>query len=185
MRPAVFLDRDGTLNVEKGYIHRYGDWEWIPGAIEAIRLLNDGGYLAIVITNQAGVARGMYTEAHIATLHEEVARDAAKQGARIDAFYYCPHHPQFGAVRDCVCHKPEPGMILQAQREERIELTGSFMIGDKMSDIEAGRAAGVRSLLVESGYGAEERAAAGAEVLVFPDVLAAVRYLLSAPKVHR
>jgi len=180
-RPAVFLDRDGTLNVEKGYVHRYSEWVWIPGAIEAIRRVNDAGYLAIVVSNQAGVARGLYTEAHIAVLHAQVAADAVQSGARIDAFYYCPHHPQFGTVRDCACRKPGPGMILQAQREHAIDLARSFMIGDKMSDIEAGRAAGVKSLLVSSGYGAGESAAAGPEVPVLPDVLAAVRYLLDSP----
>jgi D-glycero-D-manno-heptose 1,7-bisphosphate phosphatase len=173
---AVFLDRDGTLNVETGYVHRAEEWEWVPGAIEALRLLNAAGYLAIVVTNQAGIARGLYAEADVAALHAHVAADAQKHGARIDAFYHCPHHPQFGAVRECGCRKPAPGLLLRAQRDFAIDLARSFMIGDKPGDIAAGRAAGVTPLLVETGYGREARAEVGADVPVFPDVLAAVRF---------
>lgn len=150
-RPAIFVDRDGTLNVEKNYLHRFEDWEWIPGAVEAIKAFNEAGYLVIVISNQAGVARGMYSEADINRLHAHVDEELCRLSARIDAYYYCPHHPEFGENRDCACRKPSPGLIFQAQQDWGIDLSRSWMIGDKMSDIEAGEIAGVKSMLV--GYG--------------------------------
>ena len=177
MRPAVFLDRDGTLNHDIGWLHDFRDWVWIPGAIEALRLLNGSGYATVVDTNQAGVARGLYTEAHIAALHELVAAEAAAAGARIDAFYYCPHHPEFGDVRDCACRKPGPGMIVEAQRTLQIDLERSYIIGDRLSDVEAGRAAGVTGMLVKTGSGAEEYSTAPLDVPVFEDVLAAARFI--------
>ena len=156
-RPAVFIDRDGTLNVEKNYLHKWQDWEWIPGAVDAIKRLNAAGYLVIVSSNQAGIARGYYTEADVLTLHQHVDDDLKGQGGRIDAYYYCPHHPEHGEVRDCECRKPEPGMLLQAAREHDIDLLHSFMIGDKASDIEAGLAVGATPILVLTGYGEKER----------------------------
>lgn len=176
-RRAVFLDRDGTLNVDKGYVHAYRDWDWIPGAIDAIRLLNRNGYLAVVVSNQAGIARGSYSAHAVTALHARVAAELKRHGAHIDAFYFCPHHPQFGAVRDCDCRKPKPGLLLRAQSELGIALEQSFLIGDKLSDIEAGQAAGVRPLLVSTGYGSEHSRAAGAPSRVFADVLAAARFI--------
>lgn len=154
--PAVFLDRDGTLNVEKNYLHRIEDWEWIPGAVEAIRRLNAAGYTVVVVTNQAGIARGLYGEAEVAALHDFVYRDLARRGARVDAFYHCPHHPDHGSA--CDCRKPAPGMILQAAAELGLDLGRSWLVGDKVSDVEAARAAGVRPILVRTGYGASEEA---------------------------
>lgn len=157
-RACVFIDRDGTLNVEKNYLHRYEDWEWIPGSVEMLRTLRAAGFLNIVVTNQAGVARGYYDEEAIARLHARVDADLHAAGSGIDAYYHCPHHPEHGAVRDCDCRKPAPGMLLRAQREWDIALEKSWMVGDKLSDIEAGLAAGVRCVLVDTGYGHEERA---------------------------
>jgi D-glycero-D-manno-heptose 1,7-bisphosphate phosphatase len=154
--PAIFIDRDGTLNVEKEYLYRYGDWEWIPGAVEAIKVFNEAGFLVIVISNQAGVARGRYSEADINRLHARVDGELSRLGARIDAYYYCPHHPDFGEKRNCTCRKPAPGLLLQAQQDLNIDLSRSWMIGDKMSDIVAGESAGVKSILVASGYGVGE-----------------------------
>jgi D-glycero-D-manno-heptose 1,7-bisphosphate phosphatase len=157
---AVFLDRDGTLNVEKGYIREVGAIELIPGAAGAVRRLNDAGIPAIVVTNQTGAARGYYTEEHILALHNKLRELLKKEGgARIDAVYYCPHYesgivPQYTMA--CTCRKPAPGMILQAKKEfPHIDLPGSFVVGDKATDIECARNAGCRGILVRTGYGEE------------------------------
>ena len=177
---AVFLDRDGTLNVEKGYLYRFEDWEWICGAVEAIRRINALGYLAIVVTNQAGIARGYYQEDDVQNLHQQVSTLLAGENAHIDAYYYCPHHPQFGILRDCACRKPKVGMLIQAQQDLDINLTDSWIIGDKVSDIEAGRQAGVSSILVMTGYGVEESKKAPTGTFCVPDILAAVRRIESS-----
>ncbi len=106
---AVFLDRDGTLNVDKGYVHRIEDWEWIPGAIDAIVLLKKAGFLVVVITNQAGIARGYYTDTEVSHLHTRINEELKEHGATIDGFYHCPHHPEFSA--ECECRKPMAGNI--------------------------------------------------------------------------
>ena len=179
-RRAVFLDRDGTINVEKSYLYRLEDWEWIPGAIDAIRNLNHAGYLVIVVTNQAGIARGMYGEEDVRRLHEQTDAVLAPLGARIDAYYYCPHHPDFGARIACSCRKPSPGMILQASRDWDIDLSHSYIVGDKLADVEAGLAAGVTPILVATGYGAESRSALASGVHWVADVGAAARLILGA-----
>jgi len=174
-KPAVFLDRDGTINVEKEYLHRAEDWEWIPGAIEAIRLINEMGYLAIVVTNQAGIARKYYDEAAVQALHRQVDAWLDAENAKIDAYYYCPHHPQYGDVRDCQCRKPAPGMLVAAQQDFNIDLENSWMIGDKLIDVEAARQVGITPILVETGYGMEERKRLAPGIICKPDVLSAVR----------
>lgn len=156
-RRAVFLDRDGTLNVEKSYLHRYSDWEWIPGAIEAIKTFNRAGFLVVVVTNQAGIARGHYGENEVRELHARISQDVAEVGGRIDAIYFCPHHTDFGPERNCECRKPRPGMLLQAQKDLDIDMASSYMIGDKALDVAAGLSAGVQPILVLTGYGKEER----------------------------
>jgi len=157
LRAGVFLDRDGTINIEKQYLYQYEDWEWIAGAIEAIKKFNDAGVLVIVITNQAGVARGIYTSADVESLHERVSKELQTHGAHIDAYYYCPHHPEFGNKMACSCRKPAPGLLFQAQKEWGIDLDRSAIFGDKASDIEAGKAAGVKLFLVSTGYGQLQR----------------------------
>lgn len=177
-RPCVFLDRDGTLNVEKNYLHEYSEWEWIPGSVEMLRRLNDAGFLVIVVTNQAGVARGYYDTAAIDRLHSRVDQDLAAAGSRIDAYYYCPHHPLHGGQRDCLCRKPAPGMLRKAAGEWDIDLSRSWMVGDKLSDIRAGLAAGVRCIMVETGYGREEMMHCPPDVLQAPDFAAAAALIL-------
>jgi D,D-heptose 1,7-bisphosphate phosphatase len=145
-KPAAFLDRDGVLNVDIGYLHRREDCIWIDGAKEAVRLLNAAGYFVFVITNQAGVARGLYSETTVLELHDWMSMELASCGAHIDAYYYCPHHPEgsvapYGQV--CSCRKPAPGMINTALSEWSVDARGSFLIGDRPSDIEAARAAGL------------------------------------------
>lgn len=177
-RPAVFLDRDGTLNVEKNYVHRVEDWEWLPGAVDAIRVFNRAGLPVIVITNQAGVARGYYDEAAVERLHRWVDTRLAEHAARIDAYYYCPHHPEFGAIRDCDCRKPLPGMLLRAGRDMDLDLGTCYMVGDKMSDIQAAQAAHVKPVFVKTGYGAQESASRPADCPVFDNLLEAAHHIV-------
>jgi D-glycero-D-manno-heptose 1,7-bisphosphate phosphatase len=177
-RACVFIDRDGTLNVEKKYLHKYADWEWIPGSVKMLKTLHEAGFLNIVITNQAGVARGYYDTAAIKTLHAQVDEELLGTGAVIDAYYFCPHHPQYGEERNCSCRKPAPGMLLTAKEQWNISMARSWMIGDKISDIEAGLAAGVRCILVATGYGEEERQACPAGVWQAADFAAAGALIL-------
>lgn len=175
-RRAVFLDRDGTLNVEKQYLFRVEDWEWIPGAVEALRMLTDLGFTLVVVTNQAGIARGYYSDVDVQRLHDFVADDLASQGLSIAAFYHCPHHPEFGEVRQCACRKPGAGMLLSAAADLDIDLSQSWMIGDKLIDVEAGRKASTKTILVRTGYGKNVETQAD-DTVVVDDILAAARYL--------
>ena len=148
-RPAAFLDRDGVLNIDHGYVYRLDALDVIPGAGEAVRLLNDAGYLVIVVTNQSGVARGFYGEDDVARFNDELSRRRALHGARSDAFYHCPHHPEGAVARfaiSCDCRKPGPGMLAQAARDFEIDLGGSFLIGDRDGDSEAAAAFGIRGI---------------------------------------
>lgn len=174
---AVFLDRDGVINVEKGYLHRVEELEFIPGAAEAIRLLKEAGYLVVVVTNQSGVARGYYSLGDVAILHRHMERELAARGAVVDAWYVCPHHPDHGGP--CSCRKPLPGMLLQAAADHRIDLAGSYLVGDKSSDLEAGLAAGCRAILVGTGYGAESAGQVPDGVPQFPDLLEAARAIVA------
>ena len=151
-RPAAFLDRDGVLNVDHGYVYRPDDLQWIDGAPEAVRLLNAAGYDVIVVTNQSGVARGLYDEAAVRAFHDHMAAELKRRGARIDAFYYCPHHPD-GTVQPyavaCNCRKPGTGMLAQAARERPIDRGRSFLIGDRPGDLEAAAAFGIKGILYD------------------------------------
>lgn len=158
-KPAVFLDRDGVLNEDRGYVHRWEDFSFLPGAIDALRRLQQQGYLLVVITNQSAVARGLCSEADVLALHERMRAFLREQGIELTGIYYCPHHPQ-GSVSDyaiaCSCRKPEPGMILRAAQEHGIDLSRSLVVGDKLSDLEAGRAAGIPSLYLVVPPGQDE-----------------------------
>jgi len=160
-RSAIFIDRDGTINKDIGYVSGPEELIIYPWAAEAIRLINESGLKAIVITNQSGVARGLYTEETLSAIHDRMTSELAREGARIDATYYCPHHPEIGDERyrrACECRKPGPGMLLQAAREHEIDLARSFVIGDKASDINLATGAGARGVLVLTGYGRETNA---------------------------
>jgi D-glycero-D-manno-heptose 1,7-bisphosphate phosphatase len=154
LRPAVFLDRDGVLNVDKNYVHEIEDFEWIPGAREAIKLCNDLGYLTFVVTNQAGVARGYYGVDAVHRLHDWMNRDLAELGAHIDEFQYCPYHED-GVVaewrRASDRRKPAPGMILDCLEGWPVRKEASILIGDKQHDLEAAATAGIRGHLFEGG----------------------------------
>src|SRR5262245_26019118 len=156
--PAIFLDRDGTINEDIGYVSKPSELVVYPWAAEAIRLINESGMKAIVVTNQSGIARGLYTEETLNAIHQRLADELTIAGATIDAFYYCPHHPEYGGSRykkDCPCRKPRTGMIERAAREHGIDPSLSYVIGDKASDIQLGANAGARSVLVMTGYGEE------------------------------
>ncbi|TFV80674.1 HAD-IIIA family hydrolase [Bradyrhizobium frederickii] len=153
-RPAVFFDRDGVLNHDSGYTFETHKLDWIDGAREAVKAVNDAGYFAFVITNQSGVARGYYEEHHVVTLHRWMADQMAEVGAHIDAFEYCPDHPDGTVTRYCRVsdrRKPAPGMITDLARRFPIDMTRSMVIGDKESDMEAARAAGLAGHLFEGG----------------------------------
>ena len=155
LRPALFLDRDGVLNEARGYVHRWEDFCWIPGAREAVAAFNARDWWVFVVTNQSGVGRGYYPEADVLALHARMEADLAATGARIDAFYHCPFHPE--ALEDRYRHpdppdrKPNPGMLLRAMADWPVDAARSVMVGDKAIDLEAGRRAGVRSLLFPGG----------------------------------
>ena len=154
LRPAVFFDRDGVLNVDVNYLYKIEDFCWMPGAKEAIKYYNDQGYLVFVVTNQSGVARGYYSEADVHNLHKWMQKELAEAGARIDAFYHCPHHVQGSVAEyrlDCGCRKPAPGLILQAMEEWPVDKKKSFLIGDKPSDVEAAQTAGIKGYLFPGG----------------------------------
>jgi D-glycero-D-manno-heptose 1,7-bisphosphate phosphatase len=159
MNRAVFIDRDGTLSEEVGYINHPERFRLFPYSASAIKHLNENGWLAIVTTNQAGVARGYFSEAMIQTVHQGMQGDLEKDGARLDAIYYCAHHPSVGEPPyqlDCDCRKPKPGLITRAAADFDIDLTQSWMVGDRYSDIQLARNAGVKSAFVLSGYGRGE-----------------------------
>ena len=147
---AVFFDRDGTLNVDKDYLYKIEDFEWIKGAPEAVKYVRDKGYKAIVITNQSGVARGMYTVEDVNRLHAFMNESLEKFHTHIDGFYFCPHHPK-GSVpeftADCDCRKPKSGLILKAAKDFNLNLSDSIMFGDKDRDVQCAVNAGARGAL--------------------------------------
>ncbi len=152
---AIFLDRDGVINVEVGYLTNSKDFKFIEGTIEALKILKQKGYLLIVITNQAGIARGYYKKETLEEIHNKMNNVLKKNNIILDDIFYCPHHPDY--TGPCDCRKPQPGMIFKAREKHNIDLQSSFMIGDTLRDIEAGLAAQCKTVLVLTGYGFEER----------------------------
>jgi D-glycero-D-manno-heptose 1,7-bisphosphate phosphatase len=148
---AVFLDRDGTIIEDVGYLNSPQHIKFLPGSIEAIRKLNAAGYKVVVITNQAGIARGLVTEAMLQTIDKVLHKWILTSGAHLDGIYYCPHHPEHGFYpykQACTCRKPHPGLIKKAAKDLKLDLGQSFMVGDKETDIEAGKRAGVKTVRV-------------------------------------
>jgi len=153
------MDRDGTISEEVGYVNHPSRYRVFPYSAEAVRLLNEAGWLAILVTNQAGVARGYFTEEVITAVHGVLERELERGGARLDAVYYCAHHPTVGEPPyrfDCDCRKPKPGLIERAARDFDIDLAQSWMVGDRHSDVELAHNAGTRAAFVLSGYGRGE-----------------------------
>jgi D-glycero-D-manno-heptose 1,7-bisphosphate phosphatase len=178
---AVFLDRDGTLIVERGYITVPEGVELIPGAAAAVARLRDAGWKVFVVTNQGAVAKGMISEDELGLIHLRMLALLAEAGAQVDGVYYCPHHPDGDQIRysvECDCRKPRPGLLERAAGEHEIDLAESVMIGDTLRDLEAGRAAGARGVLVLTGHGAQTVAEEHGADYVAADLAAAVEWLL-------
>lgn len=154
LRKAAFLDRDGVINKDKAYVSRWEDFEFVPGSIEGMRLLQEDGFALVVVTNQSGLARGYYSEAHYQALTQQMLAALKQGGVELARVYHCPHHPE-GVVPElsinCDCRKPAPGLLVQAARELNLSLQGSVLIGDKPSDIQAARLAGLgKAYMVDS-----------------------------------
>lgn len=187
MTPAVFLDRDGTLIHDAGYLSRLDDLRWYPFAVDAVRLLNRAGYLVFVVTNQGGVGLGFYPESFVLETHRVMDAALRRGGARIDGWFHCPHHPRavVPALRaDCACRKPGRGMADQAARAHAIDWARSFVVGDKHSDVAMAGAIGARGVLVTTGHGAAELARVGGVMpgaaWVAGDLMEATSWILRA-----
>jgi D-glycero-D-manno-heptose 1,7-bisphosphate phosphatase len=188
-RPAVFFDRDGTLNEEVEFLTVPEQMRLIPGAGRAVRAVNENGFLALVISNQSGIARGLFTEADLIPIHAKFRQELGASGARIDRIYYCPHHPTTGIPpyrADCDCRKPRPGMLRRAEEEMGVDLSRSYVIGDRIGDVLAGRNAGAKGILVLTGYGtssiAECREQGVVPDYIAPSVAEAVNFILNERK---
>lgn len=182
-RKAAFLDRDGTLNDERGlhYVHRVEDFHWINGAREAVRKLNEAGFLVIVVTNQAGIARALYTADDVNRLHDALETDLAEINAHVDAFYFSPYHLKGIVPEFAIWHedrKPGTGLFERAIREHEIDPAQSFMVGDKTSDLIPAGKLGMKTALVLTGHGKAHRDTSPADIVV-ADVEAAVDWILS------
>ncbi len=160
MKRAVFLDRDGTINYDVGYLNHPDQLEFIPGAVEAIRMLREAGFSIVVITNQAGIAKGLIPEEQLPKINAAFSRMLDEVDAACDGLYYCPHHPE-GKVEDyaraCDCRKPAPGMLLQAAEDLDIDLVRSYVVGDKSSDVQLGHNVGATAVMVLTGHGRDEQ----------------------------
>jgi len=187
-RKAAFIDRDGVLNEERAFVHRIEDFAFVPGAIDALRMLKTAGYLLVVVTNQSGIARGLYSETDYLALTEHIRERLEAEGISLDAIEYCPHLPDAPLSQyrlECDCRKPKPGMLIRAIRALDIEPKASFIVGDRLSDIEAGRAAGIgRCFLVRTGYPLPEEAVMRADA-VYDDLLACARHVADPPRHFR
>jgi D-glycero-D-manno-heptose 1,7-bisphosphate phosphatase len=158
-RPAIFMDRDGTLADEVGYVNHVSRFRIFPWAVDAVRLINRSGRHAVLITNQAGVARGYFPEPLIHEVHERLRATLDRGAARLDGIYYCPHHPSAGEPpyrQDCECRKPRPGLLRQAAEDLGIDLARSWVVGDRLGDLQVAWAVGARGALVKTGYGRGE-----------------------------
>jgi D-glycero-D-manno-heptose 1,7-bisphosphate phosphatase len=187
-KPAVFIDRDGTISEEVGYVNHPSRFQVFPYSAEAIRTLNTNDWLAILVTNQAGVARGYFAEEVIGKVHEQLKLSLAEENARLDGVYYCAHHPSVGEPPyrlDCDCRKPKPGLIQRASADFDIDLDNSWMVGDRYSDIELANNAGLKSAFVLSGYGRGEWEYQSSSWKLQPDLICenlldAVRSIISS-----
>jgi D-glycero-D-manno-heptose 1,7-bisphosphate phosphatase len=159
LRPAIFMDRDGTLAHEVGYVNDVSRFRLFPWSIEAVRLANRSGYAAVMVTNQAGVARGYFPETAIQEVHAALGAAFAEGAAHLDGVYYCPHHPQAGEPpyrQDCDCRKPRPGLLTRAATDLGLALERSWVVGDRLGDLQVAWAVGARGAMVKTGYGRGE-----------------------------
>ncbi len=174
-RPAVLLDRDGTINEQMGYVNHLSRFHLLPGAARAIRGLNEAGLAVVVVTNQSGLARGYFPESLLEAVHAEMYRLLAQEGARLDGLYVCPHHPEAREERfrlDCDCRKPRTGLLERAAAELGLDLGRSYMVGDRWSDLRCGAAVDATTVLVLTGYGRGDAAYVGPGQTVQPDHVA-------------
>jgi D-glycero-D-manno-heptose 1,7-bisphosphate phosphatase len=188
MRPAVFLDRDGTMIHDVGYLSRIEDVQWFPWTIDAVRLLNRAGFLVCVVSNQGGIGLGLCPEAKVYQIHAAMEADLRAAEASVDGWYFCPHHPRavLPALRvDCLCRKPRPGLVRAAQQAHAIDLAASFVIGDKAIDMGLAGAVGAVGILVRTGYGAGELARLDGRIPgaahVCANLMEATSWILSHP----
>ena len=175
MKPAIFMDRDGTLCDEVGYVNHLSRFRIFPFAVDVVRWINRSGRLAVLVTNQAGVARGYFPESLVTEVHAHLARTLADGDAKLDGIYYCPHHPTVGEPpyrQDCDCRKPRPGLLLRAAKELDIDLARSWMIGDRYSDVKLAWIVGARGAFVKTGYGRGEIEHFGGSWQRQPDLVA-------------
>lgn len=180
---AIFLDRDGVINEDVGFTHKNHELVFIPRSLEALKMLANSDYKIFIVTNQPVIGRGICTEEEYLQFEKYLLEEIKAAGGRIDKCYYCPHHPTAGKgkyLKDCDCRKPKPGLLLQAKEEYNIDMKHSFMIGDKRSDIAAGKAAGCKTILVKTGHGGE---GGNTEQKIIPDCIvddlyAAVEFIL-------
>jgi len=178
-RPALFLDRDGVINVDHGYVHTPEEFEFVGGIFDLVASANRAGYFVVVVTNQAGIGRGYYSESEFDVLTNWMKARFAEHGGTIDAVYFCPYHPEHGVgdyLRESEFRKPAPGMLLQAQSELGIDLNQSIFIGDKPTDMAAGRTVGVGTLLLFNSEAAAD------DCVVIKQLSEAVPYLCSSPR---
>ena len=178
---AIFLDRDGTINEEVGYLDSLEKLKIYPNSPQAIRLINESGMKAVVITNQSGVARGYFNENFVRTVHLRINEILQRKGAYIDRFYYCPHHPTEGRetyLRSCNCRKPNPGMLIKASEELNVDLSSSYMVGDMVKDIELANRVGSRGILVKTGYGEYVMSSDIKPAYIARDILDAVTWIM-------
>jgi D-glycero-D-manno-heptose 1,7-bisphosphate phosphatase len=181
VKRGVFLDRDGTLIEEVGYLDRIDRVRFFPYTVDAVRLLNRAGFAVIVATNQAGIARGFFDEAFVEATHQSLSATLEAGGARVDAFYFCPHHPEAGVGpyrQACDCRKPRPGLLRRAAEDLGVDLRRSFVVGDRAHDIAAGAAVGARGVLVRTGYGARVEPSEHGAAAVTDNLMGAVAWIL-------
>lgn len=189
-KAAVFLDRDGTINEQMGYINHISRFYLLGGAAKAIKILNDAGIPVVVISNQSGLARGYFPEELLTAVHDKMHTLLSKEGAKVDAVYYCPHHPEAKEERfriSCNCRKPKPGLVLQAAEELDLDPTRSFVVGDRWSDIKTAAGCGAKSVLVRTGYGRGDESYIGPRQTIQPDyvsddLIGAVQWIMQRIK---
>ena len=186
LRRAVFLDRDGTIIEEAGYPDRLDRILFYPFSVDAVRTLNAGGFVVVVVTNQSGIARGIVPEPFVGEAHHYISDRMRAGGARIDAFYYCRHHPDAidPALRGCDCRKPQPGLMRQAAAGLGLDLSRSFVVGDRWKDLGAGQPDGIRGVLVRTGVGRDQEQHSSERVpgsIIVDDLAAAAAWILQQP----
>ena len=178
---AVFLDRDGTINEEVGYLSSIEQLRIFPAAFDAVRMINEAGMKVVVVTNQSGVARGFFDEDFVKAVHATINEMLREKGAFIDGFYYCPHHPTegIGSYRiSCDCRKPAPGMLIRASEELDIDMSSSYVVGDMVKDIELANNVGARGILVRTGYGKNVVSTDIKPACIAEDILAAAEWIV-------